>query len=296
MVASNRLSGDRRGGALGALAAAIMIGVAVGSPLGGWLVERGIGLVFGAGAMLLLLSILACASLGAIATPMRNPKVRRYGWDHAALRNWVPLGYGFMDRFAIGIFVSTFTLFLRQAHNLTASQRGMLIALFMLPFAILCYPVGRLAERSGWFKPMMVGNVLFGVVFATYGFTPVALLPVAMVASGVLSALMYAPNLLLISSLAERGSGEGLFGAFQVAGALGFLCGPIVGGILVQSTRGTEGTPAYRAIFAFVGLLEFALAIASWTALRAVAHGGTPLAGRSGAAAGVRGATSPLSA
>lgn len=35
MVASNRLAGERRGGALGALATAIMIGVAVGSPLGG---------------------------------------------------------------------------------------------------------------------------------------------------------------------------------------------------------------------------------------------------------------------
>ena len=41
MVASNRLSGDRRGGSLGALAGALMIGVAVGSPLGGLLVERG---------------------------------------------------------------------------------------------------------------------------------------------------------------------------------------------------------------------------------------------------------------
>jgi MFS family permease len=195
------------------------------------------------------------------------------------LRNWVPLGYGFMDRFSIGIFVSTFTLFLRQAHDLSASQRGTLIALFMLPFALLCYPVGRLAERVGWFKPMIVGNLLFALVFAAYGITPTALLPVLMVASGVLSALMYAPNLLLISSLAERGAGEGLFGAFQVAGALGFLCGPIVGGILVQTTGGIDGLPAYRAIFALVGALEFALAVASWSTLRGIAartveHGG----------------------
>ena len=41
------------------------------------------------------------------------------------------------------------------------------------------------------------------------------MLPVAMLASGVLSALMFTPNLLLISDLARRGHGEGLFGRFR---------------------------------------------------------------------------------
>lgn len=271
MLASNRLSRDRRGGALGALAAAIMIGVAVGSPLGGWLAERGVEYLFGTGAALFVLAAAVCASLDPIPAPDATRAVGRYVWDRTPLRNWVPLGYGFMDRFSIGIFVSTFTLFLRQAHDLSASQRGTLIALFMLPFALLCYPVGLLAERVGWFKPMIFGNLLFALVFAAYGITPTALLPVAMMASGVFSALMYAPNLLLISSLADRGAGEGLFGAFQVAGALGFLFGPIIGGILVQATRGADGLPAYRMIFALVGALECTLAIASWSALRGIA-------------------------
>jgi MFS family permease len=271
MVASNRLAGDRRGRALGALAAAIMAGVAIGSPLGGWLSERGTGVLFGTGAALFVLAGIASAVLGTIPAPTTTPKPDRYAFNRALARSWIPLGYGFMDRFAIGIFVSTFTLFLAEVHGLSTSQRGGLIALFTLPFALLCYPVGRLAERIGWFKPMIVGNVLFAIVFAAYGITPTALLPVAMVASGVLSALMYTPNLLLISSLAERGSGEGLFGAFQIAGALGFLCGPIVGGVLVQATRALDGAPAYREIFALVGTLELLLAITSWSTLRDIA-------------------------
>jgi MFS family permease len=93
-----------------------------------------------------------------------------------------------------------------------------------------------------------------------------------MLASGVLSALMFTPNLLLISDLAERGHGEGLFGAFQVAGSLGFLVGPIVGGALLAFTRGGESVGGYQMIFAMVGALEGVLALLAWSALRALAR------------------------
>jgi MFS family permease len=273
MLASNRSSGDRRGGSLGALASALMIGVAIGSPLGGWLVDRGASLVYVVGAVLLLVAAAIAMAIPQVPVPAAaEARPRRYAFDKGRLRVWIPLGYAFMDRFSIGVFVSTFTLFLTQVHGLSASERGVLIALFMLPFAILCYPAGRLADRIGWFAPMMVGNVLFGVVFASYGFVPTELLPVAMLASGVLSALMFTPNLLLISDLAERGHGEGLFGAFQVAGSLGFLVGPIVGGALLAFTRGGESVGGYQMIFAMVGALEGVLALLAWSALRALAR------------------------
>lgn len=272
MLASNRVSGDARGGTLGAVATGLMIGVAIGSPLGGWLVERGPSLVYDAGAALLLLG-----AVSAIAVPpipaSADPRPRRsFAFDRGRLQGWIPLGYAFMDRFSIGVFVSTFTLFLTQVHALTASQRGLLIALFMIPFALLCYPAGRLADRVGWFAPMMLGNVCFGIVFAAYGVVPRSLLPVAMLLSGVLSALMFTPNLLLISDLARRGHGEGLFGAFQVAGSLGFLVGPIVGGVLLSLTRGDDPVGGYRMIFALVGALEGALALVAWQALRSLAR------------------------
>ncbi len=273
MVASNRLSGEGRGGSLGALAGALMIGVAIGSPLGGVLVERGPWMVYGIGAAFLLLAALTCLAIGRIPVPEpARAGGGRYAWDRGSAFTWVPLGYGFLDRFSIGIFVSTFTIFLGEVHGLTAPQRGVLIALFMLPFALLCYPAGRLADRRGWFAPMLIGNICFGLVFASYGVVPKSLLPLAMLASGVFSALILAPNLLLISDLVRRGHGEGLFGAFQVAGSLGFLTGPIVGGILVAVTRNAEGRPAYEWIFASVGLLEFAMAALSYSLLRGIAQ------------------------
>ncbi len=292
MLASNRSSGDRRGGSLGALASALMIGVAIGSPLGGWLVEQGASLVYVVGASLLLVAAMVAMAIPAGDVPEAAPSARRYRFDRSRLQAWVPLGYAFMDRFSIGVFVSTFTLFLTRVHGLAAAERGVLIALFMLPFALLCYPAGRLADRVGWFAPMMVGNVLFGVVFASYGVVPADWLPAAMIASGVLSALMFTPNLLLISDLAERGHGEGLFGAFQVAGSLGFLVGPMVGGILLATTTDADGSGNYRLIFALVGLLEGVLALVAWASLRRLAR--AVRADRVGAAAPEAAGVAPL--
>lgn len=269
MVASNRLSGARRGGAMGALATAIMIGVAVGSPLGGWLVTQGAAALFGTGTAILALAALMVHWLPPV--PSVAPRESRYEWNRGSLAAWIPLAYAFMDRFSIGIFVSSFTLYLTNVLTFSAPERGLLIALFMVPFALLCYPAGRLADRVGWFAPMLTGNVLFGLVFASYGLVPRGWMPAVMLVSGLCSALMFAPNMLLISDLVKRGHGEGLFGAFQVAGSLGFLVGPAVGGVLTAVTRGADGVPAYREIFLGVGALEAVLALACWSALRGLA-------------------------
>jgi MFS family permease len=272
MVAANRTSGEQRGAALGTLAMSLMLGVAVGSPLGGWLVDRDPSLVYSIGAALLALGALVSWLPGKIPSAATTPRRSRYGFDRSTLYTWVPIAYGFMDRFAIGIFVSTFTLFLNTVHGLSASERGVLIALFMLPFAALCYPAGRLADRHGWFAPLIIGNAVFGVVFALYGVTPRALLPVAMIVSGISSALMFAPNLVLTSDLARRQRSEGLFGAVQIAGSLGFLAGPIAGGVLVGLTGKSPSGPAYASIFAGVGMLEVALAVLSFSLLRHLAR------------------------
>jgi len=108
--------------------------------------------------------------------------------------------------------------------------------------------------------------VLFGVVFAMYGRVSMAALPGLMVLSGVLSALMFAPNLMLTSEVARR-AGDGIFGAFQIAGSVGFLIGPALGGVLVSVLRDEAGAVQYNTIFTLVGVLECVLALASAVAL-----------------------------
>lgn len=272
MVAANRLAGEKRGATLGLVAMSLMMGVAIGSPLGGWLTERGPSAVYLTGAALLVVAALASLRIPPLPADANVGRGHRYQWKHGALATWMPLAFGFMDRFTIGVFVSTFTLYLGETLKVTPSERGMLMALFMLPFAILCWPVGRLVDRVGWYVPIIAGTIAFGVVYATYGAVPRAVLPVSMVLSGLTSALMFAPNLLLVAEFARRGAGEGLFGAFQVAGSFGFLTGPIVGGIAVEVTRRASGVPAYDAIFVGVGALVIVLGVAAALVLAPVAR------------------------
>lgn len=266
MVAANRLAGPRRGASLGLLGSSLMIGVAIGSPLGGRLVDRSPPLVYVVGAIVFVLAAVTALGISLPRAEQTRTPSRRYAWNTSIKLAWVPLAYAFMDRFVIGVFVSTFTLFLGDVHHATGAQRGLLMALFLVPFALLCWPAGRLADRIGWYRPLVISNVLFGAVFAMYARVPFTTLPWLMVLSGVLSALMFAPNLLLTSEVAQR-AGDGIFGAFQIAGSVGFLIGPALGGVLVSALRDVRGGVDYDQIFLMVGALEGVLALASALAL-----------------------------
>lgn len=257
MVAANRLAGEKRGATLGLVATALMTGVAVGSPLGGWLAEHGPSAVYLSGAALLVFAALVSTRIPPLPAEAvaGHGAARRYSWRRTGAATWMPLAFAFVDRFTIGVFVSTFTLFLSEVQRISPSERGLLMAMFMVPFAILCWPIGRLADRYGWYWLVIVGTFAFGLTYASYGVVPHALLGVSMVVSGLTSAMLFAPNMLLVSELARRGAGEGLFGAFQIAGSVGFLFGPMLGGIAVEVTRREFGAPAYDAIFIGVGSL-----------------------------------------
>ncbi len=262
MVAANRLAGPRRGASLGLLGSSLMIGVAIGSPLGGRLVDRSPSLVYLVGAIAFTLAALIAFGIALPREEQTRIPSRRYAWNTGFQLAWVPLTYAFMDRFVIGVFVSTFTLFLGDVHHATGAQRGLLMALFLMPFALLCWPAGRLADRIGWYRPLVISNILFGAVFAMYARVPLPMLPALMVLSGVLSALMFAPNLLLTSEVARR-AGDGVFGAFQIAGSVGFLVGPALGGVLVSVLRDDRGAVEYDQVFLLVGALECVLALTS---------------------------------
>ena len=269
MIAANRTGGRRRGASLGIAASALMVGVGVGAPLGGVLIDRDPLLVYAVGAGLLAVAAFSAFFVRTPSDAAAIPSAhKRYHWERGVAARWMPLAYGFTDRFLIGVFVSTFTLYLTEVHGVSAATRGMLMSLFLLPFALLCWPAGKLTDRVGWFTPIISANILFGIVYASYGFLPLELLPLAMVLSGILSALMFAPSLVLVSEFARHGAGEGLFGVFQIAGSFGFLTGPLVGGILVETLRTAGGEPAWAMIFALVGALLVLLGCVSWYVLR----------------------------
>ena len=255
-LASHALEPVRRGRAMGLVGGSMMLGVAVGAPVGGAL-GRGSPLVpLEVGGAVLL----ACAALAWAAAREGGAREARPGFAQirAALRAHpailVPLAFSFADRFTVGFFTTTFSLYLRRIHELPPSRIGLAIAIFMVPFALLSYPVGRLAER-GWGVALLCGgSLLYAAATACVGFASPPGLYALMFGIGVTAAVMFVPSMLLATQLAPDAIRATALGAFNAAGSLGFVLGPLAGGLISQQVAEHSGWLAgYRAAFAAAG-------------------------------------------
>jgi MFS family permease len=201
----------------------------------------------------------------------------------------VAFAFTFVDRFCVGVIISSFVLFLALAHDLDPDARSRQLVLFLAPFAILIYPVGRLIDRFGAVAPLVGGSIGFGCLFASYGFVPTGALPIVMVASGVLSAMMFAPTLTLCTDLAPPGRRGAAYAGFNAAGSLGFIAGPLTAGAICHSLLPHWGAAAaYRTAFIVAGACQVACAVIALRWLVAMVRrgeirsgGATPKTGRS---------------
>jgi len=257
-------AGPHRGRALGCLGAGLTLGVALGAAIGGRIGRNDPLLTLhAASAVLAVAAALAAVLLPANTTVSSRPglgavlqAVRR----EPGLRS--PLLLAFVDRFTVGFFTAGFPLLLAGVHGAPKDRIGMLLAAFLLPFALLSYPAGRLAER--WSRRQLVfwGSLLYGGGVMLVGITPEDGLWILMPALGIASAVMFVPTLLW---LLERTPGLGrttAMAAFHGAGALGFLLGPIACGAIVH--RCAELSTGYTVAFAVAGLTEI---LGAWLVL-----------------------------
>ncbi len=258
-LASDWARPGRGGRTMGLIGASLIFGTACGAPLGGRIGQYAPLMVFKLGAGLAgLAAILAWVWVK--DSPRRAP-ITRLADSLALIRRrselLVPYAFAFIDRLCVGVVVTSFVLYLGECHGMAPAQRGGLLALFLFPFALLCYPAGRLADRIGRTLPMCVGSLGFGVVYALYGVLPVDWLWAAMLASGVLSALMFSPNLAMCSDLAPPDQRASAYAGFNVAGSLGFLCGPLLGGaVFALLESSTTPLRTYQIAFLIAGMTE----------------------------------------
>lgn len=259
---ASALASDRqRGRVMGMVGAGLLLGVALGAPLGGALGRLGPLGVLQVGIVLLVLTAgFAAVVIGESSrvAAHERPGVREIV---ATLRERplvvVPLVYAFVDRFTVGFFTTTFSLYLKRIHDLSPAQVGMLLGAFMLPFALLSYPFGRLSERISPVRMLAGGSVGYGVATMTLGAWPVEGLPVLMLALGILAAVMFVPSLLLVVDSADPRARATVLGAFNAAGALGFIVGPLVAGGVSQWVAASHGWQAgYSTAFVVAGLSE----------------------------------------
>ena len=224
--------GRRDGRRMGLMGASLIFGVALGAPVGGYL-TRWIGPrapLESAAILFLILGIAALALRDAphLASQARFREIVRALASRPKLA--LPMAFHFVDRLAVGLFVVVFPLYLDTMGAADAAVRGRYLSFFLLPFALLQYFTGRMAETSGPRRPLVWGSLFYGLLLATVGFSDLAVLKPVMLGLGVLASVMFPPAILLTARLADARSRGSAMGGFNLAGSLGFAIGPLVGG------------------------------------------------------------------
>lgn len=260
-LASHARSDAQRGRVMGLVGGGITLGVALGAPVGGAIGGTDpLVPLHAASAIVCVAAVVALWTLeetpGTEARPSL-PEIGRLLRRHRLVL--APLAFAFADRFTVGFYTTTFSLFLSRIHELPPARIGFLIAVFMLPFAALSYPFGRLSERTSRVVMIASGSLVYGLFTLAVPWTPLSALPALMVGLGVASAVMFVPSLLITSDAAPDEIRTTAMGAFNAAGSLGFIAGPITGGLVSQAVAAQSGwETGYRGAFAVAGLSEIA--------------------------------------
>jgi len=252
----DRAPPERRGRRMGLMGAALILGVALGAPIGGYISRWG-----GPRAPLYGAAILF-ALLGLLAVLLRESRGLRPHVSFAGIvsalagrpRLALPMLFHFVDRLAVGLFVVVFPLYLDSLGAGDPAVRGRYLAAFLLPFALLQYFTGRLAERIGPYRPLIAGSLLYGCLLTTVGYSGLFRLWPIMAGLGLLAAVMFPPAILLTAQWSDASTRGSAMGGFNVAGSLGFAIGPLFGG-WIYSVHG------FGMAFALAGLLEVAVAL-----------------------------------
>lgn len=261
-LAAEQVQNHALGARMGAVGAAISLGVATGAPLGGWLGSIDALLVPAAGGGLsMLLAAVAVFSLSAHTGQRRRLDFATLA-DELRQRKLllIPLAFSFADRLTVGFIVSTLALYLRSQLQFEAGSIGLAMAAFLIPFSVLTWPAGHLSRYWSPLSMLISGSILYGGFLAALVFVPAHWMFAAMVAGGIIAALMYAPSLLLAAEYGGERCRASALAAFNMAGSLGFALGPLLSASLLAAYGRIVDDP-YPPVFFSIGLIEIVLAV-----------------------------------
>jgi MFS family permease len=250
---------------MGAAGTAIGIGAAVGSVVGGQLAAvgplvplyGGAGLLLGAAGLALTVADRSPAAGLPVGTLVQRVRARP--------RLFVPFAFGYVDRLTAGFMALTGVAYFRDAFEIDAAAAGLTLALFFVPFAALQYVTGSLSDRTGRFRPVVVGSICYGAAIVAVGLAPTyALAAGLLVAVGICGAVVSPTTMALVTDIVPATERGAAMGGFNVFGSLGMLSGFLVGG-LVTARYG------YLAAFLAAGGLEILIAVLAAGAVRSIA-------------------------
>ena len=271
-VARDRSTSKPHTTTLGVAGAGIMLAVALGPAVGGALLRLGtVAPLRAAAALALVVASIAAGSPTAFdgITPRgsRRIDVRTLARDPLFM---APALLAFAERFTVGCFVVTFSLYAHDVRHLSDGETGLHYSLFLLPFALATYPFARGTERFPRGTMMTVGGVLYGITFLTFGWTSGVGLGVALMLAGLSSAMVYGPSLCCVAKVGTGTERATSMALFHAAGCLGMLLGPAAAGILSAILRhaGFADPTRYATVFMVAGAAQLAAVVALRSPLR----------------------------
>lgn len=223
----------RYGRVMGIVGASVSLGTTLAFPVGGAIGAQSMVLLTTIGAVILLLCAAAARWLldeGRLETVKSLRAALRVLRSRPALS--VPYAFTFVDRFTVGFFAVTFPLYVGARFEMTATESGMLLAGYLLPFSLLIYPFGRLSDRWGGVRLLLTGSLLYGIAVMGIGIVPPEWFLPLMLLCGIFAASMYAPSLWFVARYAPPETRASAMGGFNAAGSLGFAVGPLAGAML----------------------------------------------------------------
>ena len=252
----------RSGRYMGLMGASLIFGVAIGAPMGGYISRwYGTSAPLSAAAVLFVLLALAATALRDGTTLVPQGRIGTvFSSLGGNLRLLLPMVFHFVDRLAVGLFVVVFPLYLDSLGASDPALRGRYLALFLLPFALLQFFSGKMAERTGPGLPLVLGSLLYGSALCWVGISGLLVLRPVMVALGVFAAIMFPPAILLTAQWSDPRSRGSAIGAFNLAGSMGFAVGPVFGAWAFSARE-------FGFAFAAVGLMEIALGVVGFVFL-----------------------------
>jgi MFS family permease len=250
---------QRRGRYMGIMGAALILGVSIGAPVGGY-ITRGLGPRAPLDVAAVLFALVALGSLALTDSKRVEERVTLAEIGSTLRRRprlLLPYLFYFVDRYTVGFFVVLFPLYLGSLGVDDAAVRGRYLALFLLPFALLQLLTGRLADRLGPYRPLVGGSLLYGVLLCAVGYSNLYDLWFVMSGLGMLAAVMFPPTILLTAQLSDERTRGSAMGGFNLAGSVGFALGPLVGAWAYELA-------GYGFAFILSGMLEIVVALLAW--------------------------------
>ncbi|UCE09005.1 MAG: MFS transporter [Candidatus Thorarchaeota archaeon] len=248
-------SGERsRGKNMGLFGAFLATAMGLGPALGGVIASYGVFMpYYVASGLNIAAFILALAGLKEPEFTKARPELREsLDIVRTHPRLVVPGLFNMVDRLHIGFILTALPLFLSTVLGLSESLRGLSLAIFATPFIILQYPMGKLSDKYGRYRPLVVGSISYGIILTLLGAVGVLgfeslLLMLALL--GLFSGVTAPPAMALVGDTVEQKDSAMGMGFFNLMGNIGITIGPLVFGILTIFTD-------FVGVFVVAGLLE----------------------------------------